>query len=65
MARNMKASWQIIFSAATGKKNTQEKTLLAYDQEKTPQHDSKQHQSLTLKFSTNLIKQQTHNTSTA
>jgi hypothetical protein len=30
MAGNMKASWQIIFSAATKKKDTQKKTLLAY-----------------------------------
>jgi hypothetical protein len=30
MARNMKASWQIIFSAATKKKDTQKKTPLAH-----------------------------------
>jgi hypothetical protein len=34
MARNMKASWQMTFSAATKKKDTQKKTLLVYAQEK-------------------------------
>ncbi len=62
----MKASWQIIFSAATKKENTQKKRLPAYALEKkTPQHTSTQNQSKTLKLSTNIIKQQTHNTSTA
>jgi hypothetical protein len=65
MARNMKASWQIMFSAATKKKNTQKKRLPAYALEKTPQHTSTQNQSKTLKLSTNIIKQQTYNTSTA
>jgi hypothetical protein len=30
MARNMKTSWEIIFSAATKKKDTQKKRLPAY-----------------------------------
>jgi hypothetical protein len=55
MARNMKASWQMTFSAATKKKDTQKKTLLVYAQEKkTPQHKSTRLQSKTLKFNTNL-----------
>jgi hypothetical protein len=42
MARNMKTSWEIIFSAATKKKDTQKKRLPAYALQKkkknTPTH---------------------------
>jgi len=66
MARNMKASWQMTLSAATKKKDTQKKRLPAYALErKTPQYTSTQNQSKTLKLSTNIIKLQTPNTSTA
>jgi hypothetical protein len=61
----MTASWQIIFSAATKKKDTQKKRLLVYVQGKTPQHISTQNQSKTLKFSTKLNQTEKHETSTA
>jgi hypothetical protein len=66
MARNMEASWQLIFSATNKKKRcAEENTTRPRLRKKKPQHPSTQNQSKTLKLSINIIKQQTHNISTA
>jgi hypothetical protein len=63
MARNTEASQQIIISAATGRRNTQRKTLLVYVKEKEPNTNLQSNQSKVLKLNNNLIKQHKHDTS--